>query len=145
MGIRLSDIDETCDCGSGLKFSECHLQSSLPKEYFIVNVTEGRKSVKHVAYDKDGKEHEIDGIIEMTVTFSDPKPWDKEISQIIKSKQNIPNKQKIFEQRSGKLYHKLAALQFHSNIFKNEELRLINQYQSNYIADNFHYILEIRF
>jgi hypothetical protein len=58
------------------------MQSSLPEEYFIVNVTEGRKSVKHVAYDKYGKEHEIDGISEMTITLSYPKPWDKEISQI---------------------------------------------------------------
>lgn len=114
---------------------------SLPKESFLVDITKKMKTMKHVI-SKNGIEQELDAIIEMEMTLADPKPWDNEIVNIIKLSQKIPDSQKVFEKRTGKLRHKLEALKYHSLIFKNEEDRLIKEYQAAYTADNFHYALE---
>ena len=142
MGIEVATSKTLCDCGSGLLFSECHMLLNLPKESFLVNITAVNKSFKHMTRDKDGNEREMDGIIEMELTFGDPQPWDAEISEIIKLSQTIPNNDKVFEKRTGKLRHKLDALKYHSTNFTKEEDRLIHEYQTAYTAENINYALE---
>lgn len=141
MSVEVATSKTLCDCGSGKLFRDCHLLLDLPKESFLVDITKKLKSVKHVII-KNGIEQELDAILEMETTLADPKPWDDEITNIIKLSQKIPDGQKVFEKRTGKLRHKLDALKYHSLIFKSEEDRLISQYQASYIAENFHYALE---
>lgn len=142
MSVEVATSKTICDCGSGKLFRDCHLLLSLPKESFLVDITKKLKSMKHVVT-RNGTEQElVDEIIEMEMTLADPKPWDNEIANIIEICKRIPDSQKVFEKRTGKLRHKLDALKYHSLIFKHEENRLIKEYQTSYIAENVHYALE---
>lgn len=112
MGVEVATSKTLCDCDSGKLFKDCHLLLSLPKDSFLVNITKKVKTMKHFAV-INGKEQELDAIIEMETTFTDPKPWDNEIINIIKLSQKIKDRQKVFEKRTGKLRHKLDALKYH--------------------------------
>jgi hypothetical protein len=141
MGIEVATSKTLCDCGSGKLFRDCHLLLTLPKESFLVNITKKLKTIKYFI-DRNGKEEELDAIIEGESTLADPKPWDHEILKIIELSENMSNSQKVFKERIGKLRHKLDALKYHSLIFKNEEDRLVREYQTSYTSENVHYVLE---
>lgn len=114
----------------------------LPKESFLVNVTKKLKSMEYFVTRNGIKQVLVDEIIEMELTGADPKPWDNEITDLLNASEKIINKQLIFKERIGKLRHKLDALKYHSLIFKDEENRLIKEYQTSYVAENVHYSIE---
>jgi hypothetical protein len=142
MGIEVATSKTLCDYGSGKLLRDCHMLLNLPKESFLVNITKKLKSMKHVVTRNGIQQELVDEILEMEMTAADPKPWDHEIVKIIQLSERMPNSQKDFEERAGKLRHKLDALKYHSLIFKNEEDRLIKEYQTSYTSENIHYSLE---
>jgi hypothetical protein len=142
MSVEVATSKTICHCGSGKLLRDCHMLLDLPKESFLVDITKKLKSMKHVVT-RNGIEQElVDEILEMELTGADPKPWDNEIINILNASEKIIIKQGIFKERIGRLRHKLDALKYHSLLFKDEESRLIKEYQTSYVAENIHYSLE---
>ncbi len=115
--------NDSCYCGSNKKYKDCHLKLELdfyPKESFTVPVTE----IEDINFVNYAPEHVQ--VKRVDVVYSDPLPWDNELSIILKPLINEQwNKndrwEDLIEKRKNKIYYKLGILKHHTEAFKHLE------------------------
>jgi hypothetical protein len=140
MGIKFQDINDPCDCGSGLKTKDCHLKPSLPNEFFTVRVT--KPSEDYFEEFVNGQWRRIPGRVMMNVSCSNQVYED--IIKLLEPLRKVEHIEPIrlerfativhelnldtnhdatisWNNRINKLQHKLSSLKYHMEIYTEHE------------------------
>jgi len=72
--------NDLCYRGSNKKYKNCHQKSFRPTEYFDCRIS-GLETIKFENRIPPGSGIEVG---EATVSYGDPHPWDREISELLK-------------------------------------------------------------
>lgn len=107
-----------------------------PNEYFSCKISEF-DTIKFV--NKLPKEYFEVGRVD--VNYYTPLPWDKEISDLLKIFTNVDwNKndrwENRVEKRLSKIHHKLHALRYHIESFKNCETQTVSEFEKHITANS---------
>jgi hypothetical protein len=126
--------NEPCFCGSGRKYKDCHLKPFYPNEYFSCKIS-GFDTIKFE--NRLPNNYFEVGLVD--VNYGSPLPWDNEISKLLKiftSVDLIENNrwENRVKHRLSKIHHKLHAVRYHIESFKNFESNTISEFKNYIIA-----------
>jgi len=127
--------NEFCYCGSGRKYKDCHLKPFYPSEYFSCEITEF-DTIKFE--NRLPKQYFEVGRVD--VSFRRPIPWDNEIIDLLKPftsvnwKENDRWENRV-KKRIDKIHHKLDAIKYHIESFKNFERNVETNYKKQITAN----------
>jgi hypothetical protein len=126
MGIKLHDVNQNCDCGSGLKLKDCHLKPSIPNEFFTVRIT--TRTSDYFAEYKNGQYRKIPGRIIMNVSVIDPKFVYEDVIDLLKELRSVKNVQAIKLERFSTIVKELHLERNQDatiKLFKNRLISLV--------------------
>jgi hypothetical protein len=151
--IKFQDVNDPCDCGSGLKLKDCHLKPILPKEFFKVKITNrtGDYFVEYV----NGQYRRIPGRIMMKISAVAPEYVYEDVIEILKPLRDINIQETVklerytsiirelnlqknqdsilsWTNRINKLQHKLNSLKNRMKTFSEHEMKFEEKCKKEY-------------
>lgn len=125
--------NDTCYCGSGKKYKNCHQKPFFPIDYFNAEI----KEFENIEFENRASKYVEVGRVD--VYYRDPYPWDDEISRLLEPltvawDQNDRWQNRI-KNRLSKLRHKLDALQYHAALFKSFERNTEDNWKRYIVAN----------
>src|SRR5438105_9592428 len=126
---------DPCPCNSGKLYKECHMRTFTPKEKFAVKADTGNKAVDYHMERKTGTNEwvKVPGRLSLRVGYLEKHYED--INNLLQDiEEVIPENRYILSERVGRLKHKLYGIKYHTEIFVDEEKKIINEYQTEYDA-----------
>lgn len=153
MGIKFQDINDPCDCGSGLNLKDCHIKPNLPEEYFTVKIT--KRTEDHFVEYVNGEYRKLPGRLMMKISVIDPRYVYSDVIDLLKALREINVNQTIkldrfttiikelhlqdnqdsimsWSNRINKLQHKLNSVKNHMKAFSEREKELEDKCKKEY-------------
>jgi len=111
------------------------MRTFTPKEKFAVKADTGNKAVDYHMERKTGTNEwvKVPGRLSLRVGYLEKHYED--IDNLLQDiEEVIPENRYILSERVGRLKHKLYGIKYHTEIFVDEEKKIINEYQTEYDA-----------
>jgi hypothetical protein len=116
-------------------YKECHMRTFTPEEKFAVKADTGNKAADyHMERKTETNEWvKVPGRLSLRVGYQEKHYED--IDNLLQDiEEIIPEDRYILSERVRRLKHKLYGIKYHTEIFIEEENKIINEYQTEYDA-----------